>query len=100
MGSRYEGHKKNGMRNGRGKFFYQDGGHYDGNWKDNKMHGDGKLYYSEGKLAYDGEWYLDEFHGHGKVFNDSPAELATPFDYRDFDKLDDFWVYYEGTLPF
>ena len=30
MGSRYEGYKLNGMRHGRGKFFYQDGGSYDG----------------------------------------------------------------------
>lgn len=82
------------MRNGRGKFFYQDGGFYDGNWKDDKMHGEGKLFYNETKLAYEGEWYLDEFHGHGKVYNDSPLMLDHPFDYADFDKLDDFWVYY------
>lgn len=30
LGSRYEGYKLNGMRHGRGKFFYQDGGMYDG----------------------------------------------------------------------
>lgn len=97
VGSRYEGYKKNGLRNGRGKFFYQDGGFYDGNWKDDKMHGEGKLYYNETKLAYEGEWYLDEFHGHGKVYNDSPLLLDHPFDYGDFDQLDDYWVYYEGN---
>ena len=29
-GSRYEGYKKNNIRNGKGKFYYQDGGYYDG----------------------------------------------------------------------
>jgi hypothetical protein len=29
-GSKYEGEKKNGMRHGKGKFYYQDGGLYDG----------------------------------------------------------------------
>jgi hypothetical protein len=33
------------MRNGRGKFYYQDGGYYEGMWRDNKMDGWGKLYY-------------------------------------------------------
>jgi len=28
IGSRYEGYKKNSMRNGKGKFYYQDGGFY------------------------------------------------------------------------
>ena len=40
------------MRNGEGKFFYQDGGMYDGNWKDNKMDGFGRLFYQNGNLAY------------------------------------------------
>ena len=30
QGSRYEGTKLNGMRHGKGKFYYQDGGLYDG----------------------------------------------------------------------
>ena len=62
------------------------------------MHGEGKLYYSESKLAYEGEWYLDEFHGHGKVYNDNPITLEVPFNYKDFDGLDEYWVYYEGNL--
>ncbi len=56
VGSRYEGYKKNGLRNGRGKFFYQDGGFYDGNWKDDKMHGFGRLFSNFGVLVYDGNW--------------------------------------------
>lgn len=47
------------MRNGRGKFSYQDGGYYEGEWKDNKMHGWGKLFYENGKIAYEGYWLND-----------------------------------------
>lgn len=31
--SKYEGEKQDGMRHGRGKFYYQDGGLFDGEWK-------------------------------------------------------------------
>ena len=41
---------------------------------------------------------MDQFHGRGKVYNDEPAVLTTPFDYTDFDSLDEQWNYYEGTL--
>jgi hypothetical protein len=40
------------MRDGQGKFFYQDGGRYEGSWKENKMNGFGKLYYQSDKIAY------------------------------------------------
>ena len=53
MGSKYEGYKLNGMRHGKGKFYYQDGGMYDGDWYENKMEGYGKLYYQSGQLAYE-----------------------------------------------
>ena len=33
QGSKYEGDKLNDMRDGRGKFYYQDGGLYDGEWR-------------------------------------------------------------------
>ena len=46
------------MRNGRGRFYYQDGGYYEGQWKNNKMDGFGKLYYEGGKLAYEGQWFV------------------------------------------
>ena len=32
MGSKYIGYKKNGMRDGDGKFYYQDGALYEGSW--------------------------------------------------------------------
>lgn len=75
------------MRNGRGKFYYQDGGYYEGHWRNNKMDGFGKLYYEGGKLAYEGYWSQDEFNGQGKVYNDNPLYFTSPFDYTNFDLL-------------
>ena len=86
------------MRNGRGKFYYQDGGYYEGQWKNNKMDGYGKLYYEGGKIAYEGEWSQDEFNGLGKVYNDNPVNFHGSFDYTNFDYLEDYWEYYEGML--
>jgi|JI6StandDraft_1071083.scaffolds.fasta_scaffold28762_5 hypothetical protein len=51
-GSRYEGQKWKGMRHGKGRFYYDDGGMYDGNWNLNRMEGFGKLYYVNSELAY------------------------------------------------
>lgn len=90
-GSRYEGYKSNGMRNGQGRFYYQDGGYYEGNWKNNKMDGIGKLYYEDNKLAYEGSWSQDQFNGLGKVYNDTPIPFKEPFDYTNFDLLGDCW---------
>lgn len=97
-GSRYEGFKSGGMRNGRGKFYYQDGGYYEGQWRNNKMDGEGRLYYEGGKLAYEGSWAQDEFNGAGKVYNDNPVPLDFPFDFTNFELLEDYWEYYEGML--
>lgn len=59
----YEGEKKNDLRNGKGKFFYADGGMYDGDWHQGRMHGRGRLFYPSGALAYEGEWLEDKFNG-------------------------------------
>lgn len=75
IGSKYFGYKKNGMRHGRGKFYYQDGAMYDGRWYQNKMQGYGKLYYQSGKLAYEGYWHSDQFSGKGVIYNEIPDEL-------------------------
>ena len=51
-GEKYEGFMQNGMRNGKGKLEYKDGGYYSGEWRDNRMWGYGKFHYESGKLAY------------------------------------------------
>ena len=64
------------------------------------MHGKGTLYYSNGKVAYEGDWKEDEFHGVGKVYNEDHLQNVPggSCDYRDFEKLDEYWVSYEGDL--
>lgn len=49
-------------------------------------------------MAYEGNWNKDEFNGFGKVYNDNPSILSEPFDYTNFDFLEDYWEYYEGML--
>ncbi|KAM3145144.1 hypothetical protein pb186bvf_002819 [Paramecium bursaria] len=106
-GSRYQGQKVNGMRHGIGVFFYQDGGFYDGSWDHNHMHGkgiqfnsiiQGTLYYSSGTPAYHGDWFEDKFHGYGILYNELPAAFNDPFDFTNFDYVEDYWVRYEGEF--
>jgi antitoxin component YwqK of YwqJK toxin-antitoxin module len=85
------------MRDGRGKFYYQDGGLYDGEWRENKMSGHGKLFYQSGKIAYDGEWSNDQFTGFGVLYNEEPVILHRPFDYNNLDDIDEYWTRFEGT---
>jgi hypothetical protein len=96
MGTRYIGQFKNGKRNGRGVFYYQDGSYYEGYWKDNKMHGRGSLFYSSGKLAYEGGWYLDDFHGQGRIYNENPSHIDGEHDYKNLSNLDNHWELYDG----
>lgn len=42
------------MREGKGVFYYKEGGKFIGDWKENKMHGHGVLYYKSNAIAYDG----------------------------------------------
>lgn len=86
------------MRNGKGKFYYEEGSYYDGEWENNKMHGHGKLYYANGRLAYDGQWVNDEFNGFGKVYNDVYEIKDEMFDYQNLNLVSGKWKYYEGNL--
>ena len=94
--SKYEGEKLNGMRHGYGKFFYQDGGLFEGEWIQNKMNGKGVLSYTSGKPAYKGDWLDDKFEGFGSLYNENPADLRQPYDFSDFDNVDEYWTKYEG----
>ncbi|CAD8082848.1 unnamed protein product [Paramecium sonneborni] len=97
-GSKYHGYKFNGMRHGQGIFYYKDGGYYDGNWQFNHMHGYGTLYYSNGNPAYKGSWNQDKFQGYGVLYNEITSQLNEPFNYQDFDHIEDFWTKYEGEF--
>jgi hypothetical protein len=39
-------------------------------------------------------------HGKGKVYNDNPTDMNSPFDYKDFTGLDDYWLFYDGNFAF
>lgn len=98
IGTRYEGLKWRGKRNGEGKFSYSEGSVYVGEWKDNKMHGFGSLTYPNGCTAYEGQWQDDEFHGRGTLYNQDPTRFAGLFDYTDFGASEPLWLTYEGEL--
>eukprot|EP01016_Furgasonia_blochmanni_P002144 TRINITY_DN10849_c0_g1_i2.p1 TRINITY_DN10849_c0_g1~~TRINITY_DN10849_c0_g1_i2.p1 ORF type:complete len:231 (+),score=56.12 TRINITY_DN10849_c0_g1_i2:28-693(+) len=97
-GSVYNGNLLNGLRHGRGKFYYKSGGMYEGDWVQGKMEGFGTLFYGNGMKAYEGDWREDKFHGRGIMYSDAPQPLNQPYDFRDFDLLGDFWVRYEGDF--
>ena len=98
QGSRYEGSKLNGVKHGQGKFYYQDGGLYDGEWENGKMQGHGKLFYQSNKLAYEGEWINDQFNGRGVLLNELPESLSIPFDFSNFNEIEEYWTRYEGKF--
>ena len=87
----------NGVKEGPGKFFYENGAFFEGNFKDDKIHGRGILYYGFKKPAYDGEWEEDQFHGFGILYNEVPESDGQPYDYNDFNEIDKNWLRYEGT---
>ena len=61
----YQGHTKNGKREGRGTFHYADGSIYEGEWKENVRCGLGRLTVNADEW-YEGEWANDAQDGHGK----------------------------------
>jgi len=64
----YKGQTENGIPNGWGKAYFNNGSMYDGEWKDGKMHGKAQEFYADGTLQYDG-YYKDGFrHGRGKSY--------------------------------
>ena len=40
----------------------------------------------------------NEFHGTGKVYCLQPIQFSDPFDFGDFNYLDQEWISYEGGL--
>lgn len=60
----YTGDWFENKKEGKGIFFYKDGGCYDGSWKNSKRHGKGLMIYSNGD-TYEGNWQNDLKHGYG-----------------------------------
>ena len=67
----YEGGFKNGIKNGKGKL-YDDNGNlrYEGDFKNGTNDGKGKIYNDKGNLWYEGEFKNGALDGKGKLYND------------------------------
>lgn len=61
----YEGSMKNGLRNGKGKFYEKGGRYYEGDWVNGLKHGKGRENYENGTY-YEGEWKYGLRDGKGK----------------------------------
>lgn len=97
-GSKYEGEKTDGLRNGSGKFIYPNGAYYEGEWKENKKNGRGVLVNYDGKTIYEGQWSEDKYHGKGTLFNQNIIFSIEDFEYEDFNFLNGKWLRYEGMF--
>jgi serine/threonine protein kinase len=62
--TRYEGETNNGVKEGKGKYFFDNGDIYDGEWKKGKIEGKGIYYYKNGN-KYEGEWINGKKEGKG-----------------------------------
>jgi hypothetical protein len=62
------------------------------------MHGKGILFYPNNPIAYDGEWKNDQLSGYGTLFNEQVTQLKAPFDYHDWNDVEDYWLRYEGNF--
>ena len=67
-GNRYEGEFKNDKKEGKGIYYWNSGlwkgDRYEGDWKNNNKDGKGIYYFSNGN-KYDGDWKNDKFEGKG-----------------------------------
>ncbi|CAD8073265.1 unnamed protein product [Paramecium sonneborni] len=95
-GQRYVGEKTNGLKEGRGRLYYKEGGYYDGHWKNDRINGQGVLYYASGRPAYDGQWVDDKFQGQGILYNDTPK--IEDINYRNLEDIGYGWTKYVGQF--
>ena len=95
--TRYEGQKRNNMRNGTGTYVFQNGYVYKGNWKDDEMHGFGTMYVN-GKVLYEGEWRNNHFHGRGLLYNLERQEALNQSCASNLDHIHLTWDRYEGEF--
>ena len=64
----YEGELINNIKEGNGKFIYNNGEFYVGQFKNNKFNGKGVLFYDKTKIKYEGDFFNDKYNGSGKLF--------------------------------
>ena len=72
----YEGEFKNGLPNGHGKFYHENGNlRCLGSFQEGKLHGVAKCYDQEGRLEYDGSHDNGLAHGLGKAYTPEDGNL-------------------------
>ena len=64
---RYIGQVVNGLKEGKGIYYYNDGERYEGDWKNDKYEGKGIHYYNDGE-RYEGDFKNNSREGKGKIF--------------------------------
>ena len=64
---KYIGEFKNGMRDGKGIFYFNDGARYEGDYKCDKREGKGILYYPNGNI-YQGDYKNNKKDGQGIMY--------------------------------
>ena len=63
-GDRYEGEWKNDKKDGKGTYYYSNGERYEGDWVNDKREGKGIIYFIDGNV-YKGDWKNDNKEGKG-----------------------------------
>ena len=75
-GDRYEGEWKKDIKEGKGIYFYKSGNRYEGDYKNNKKEGKGIFYFNKGN-RYEGDFKNDKFEGKGiKYFNNGDRRMG------------------------
>lgn len=80
------------------QFQYEETYLYDGEMSQGRRFGYGVVRNEQGEEIYYGEWENDELFGKGKLKNLNANMLEQEFDFKDFNKLKEFWVCYEGDF--
>ena len=94
-GNRYEGDFRNDKREGKGIYYYNDGDRYEGDFRNDKKEGKGIFYFNNGN-RYEGDFRNDNREGKGIMYwNDGDRYEG---DYRN-DKREGKGIYYYNTEP-
>ena len=67
---RYVGQIINGLREGKGTYYFNNGNRYEGDWRNGNKEGKGIFYFNDGD-KYKGNWKNDEREGKGIYFFNS-----------------------------
>ena len=89
-GNRYEGYWRNGIKEGKGIFYYNNGDRYEGDFRNGEKEGKGIYYYKSGN-RYEGDNRNDKKEGKGIFYWNNGDRYEG--DYRN-DKIEGKGIYY------